>query len=248
MPFGHPLVSSILVSMGRLERDEQRRLFGVDVPAWELGNFYDKNGEVKVQAQRLNPFFNALEWQGPQSAMGVVSPLVGITLNTIAGKNIIYDRPYTASGSPSWAVRGSDLGAEARGRIVLSELLRLSPYYRMGEKATYRGRQSSDALVWSPRPVQYADRGTPLPSLFAEQGTPQTPKQRNEARMRREEQRGTGAVWREGLVPLLGQDARESVISARDFAAQQREERERKRRRGKPSLFGSAQLPDLLAR
>jgi hypothetical protein len=44
MPIEHPIVSSMLTQIGRLERDEQKKIFGADVPPWELGNLYTKSG------------------------------------------------------------------------------------------------------------------------------------------------------------------------------------------------------------
>ena len=64
MPIHHPVMSSILAKLGQLQRDELRRLFGVDVPFWEIGNYYGTDGwlvpkGMRLQAARINPFFNA---------------------------------------------------------------------------------------------------------------------------------------------------------------------------------------------
>ena len=64
MPMGHPIMSSILLKLGQLQRDELRKMFGVDVPFWEIGNYYGTDGwlvpkGMRIQAARINPFFNA---------------------------------------------------------------------------------------------------------------------------------------------------------------------------------------------
>lgn len=64
MPMSHPIMSSILLKLGQLQRDELRKMFGVDVPFWEIGNYYGTDGwlvpeGMRIQAARINPFFNA---------------------------------------------------------------------------------------------------------------------------------------------------------------------------------------------
>lgn len=64
MPTSHPIMSSILLKLGQLQRDELRKMFGVDVPFWEIGNYYGTDGwlvpeGMRIQAARINPFFNA---------------------------------------------------------------------------------------------------------------------------------------------------------------------------------------------
>lgn len=59
MPMKHPLTSAIMLKLGELQRDELRRIFGADIPYWEIGNYYDSDGEnVRIEVARLNPFFN----------------------------------------------------------------------------------------------------------------------------------------------------------------------------------------------
>jgi hypothetical protein len=77
MPIEHPVVSSMLTQIGRLERDEQKRIFGADVPTWELGNLYTKSGK-KYQLSRLSPFFNATQYGEPGSLVSSMSPLVQV--------------------------------------------------------------------------------------------------------------------------------------------------------------------------
>ena len=64
MPIHHPIMTSILAKLGQLQRDELRKLFGVDLPFWEVGNYYGTDGwlvpeGMRIQAARINPFFNA---------------------------------------------------------------------------------------------------------------------------------------------------------------------------------------------
>jgi hypothetical protein len=64
MPIEHPIVSSMLTQIGRLERDEQKKIFGADVPT--VGAREPLHEErPKYQLARLSPFFNACSTGSP---------------------------------------------------------------------------------------------------------------------------------------------------------------------------------------
>jgi hypothetical protein len=154
MPIEHPVVSSMLAQIGRLERDEQKRIFGADVPTWELGNLYTKSGK-KYQLSRLSPFFNATQYGEPGSLVSSMSPLVQTALNQAVTKNVAFDKPFTVEGSGQYVEKGSEIGhpltalipGTIRNRIAAEELLRLSPYYRLRRRRV-RPVRSREASAW----------------------------------------------------------------------------------------------------
>ena len=190
MPIEHPLMSSILLQMGRLENDELHKLFGGDLPAWEIGNYFTGDGH-KLSLTRLNPFFNALQYsgQGPGALVGSMGPLASIAINQLAGKNVSFDKLYTTHGSTKYIQRAKDLSFSDRLRIGLSELLKVSPYYRMAERVQLHDRQTSDSLLFSPR-------STGAPALGEKSHKP-------------------GQVLKESLFPLLGESGKESLAASR---------------------------------
>jgi hypothetical protein len=215
MPVEHPIMSSILLQLGRLEKDELKRIFGPDTPPiWEIGNYYSKNGKLRIPLVRMNPFFNAQQFHGVGSLFGVVSPAAQIIVNQIAGKNVALDQLYTVGGRPEQATKGGMLGPIGRARIALEEFLRLSPYYRGAEKAgipgiakPLRGKQTSDALLFSPQPVRYKTT-----AKIAEQ----------QQRVARENQQNAADLWRQQLAPITGTTGSEVILQAHQYAASKR--------------------------
>lgn len=192
MPVEHPLMASILLQMGRLQNDELHKLFGGDVPVWEIGNYFTDDGH-KLSLTRLNPFFNALQYsgQGPGALVGSLGPLASITLNQLAGKNVAFDKLYTTHGSTQFITRAKDLSFSDRLRIGLNELLSVSPYYRMAERIELHDRQTSDSLLFSPR-------STGSPGLG-------------------EKSHNTAQVLRETLAPLAGESGKESLAASQQI-------------------------------
>jgi hypothetical protein len=59
MPVQHPITSAIMLKLGEMQRDELRRIFGADIPYWEIGNYYKAGGDnTRIEVARINPFFN----------------------------------------------------------------------------------------------------------------------------------------------------------------------------------------------
>jgi hypothetical protein len=254
MPIEHPIVSSMLTQIGRLERDEQKKIFGADVPPWEFGNLYTQSGR-KYALARLSPFFNAVQYGEPGSLTSSLSPAVQVVLNQVASKDVTFDKPFTVKGSGQYVEKGSEIGHplsallgpfSTRGRIATEELLRLSPYYRLAEKGGIPGvpglygKQTSESTLFRPDPVRYK----------------KTTKQSREAAARNAqsaaEQRsgGPGRQLREQLLPLLGQEGQDTIRKAREFD-KAKQKKKRKKKAGPPDLLGgggnsAGQLPDLL--
>jgi len=209
MPVKHPVMTAIGLQLGKLHDDELKRLFGVDVPVWEQGNaFVDGH---KFDVSRLNPFFNAIEYQGPGSVMGAVSPFAAIVVDQIAGKNVLRDQPWHVGGSTQDVRSGRDVGPADRARIVLAQALNLSPYYRLATKTgipgvarPLEGRQSDTSSLLFPQPTQYKQADA---------------LQTNEQRIR--EQRSTPALTQlqRALLPLLGEPSAPTIRQSREYAA-----------------------------
>ena len=228
MPFEHPIMLSILTQLGRLQRDELERIFGTDIPPWEVGNFYTKDAKKKFDAVRLNPFFNALQYRGPQSLVGTWSPIAQSVLNQVAGKNVAFDQLYRVDGSPSYVIRGGELGAKNRLEIFIGELLRTSPYIRAAEKTglpgvaePLRGKQGSDSSLLFPQPLKYKQ-----PAAIA----------RNRSRTQRETKPPL-TVLQEQFAPLFGAAGEQDVQSARDYAASKGKQKPRRVRAAPASLY-----------
>ena len=218
MPVKHPIMSSILLQIGRLEKDEIERIFGTEPPPWEYGNLYAPTaswGEnptrertnFRVPTTRLVPFFNALTASNPGAPVSMLNPVVGMGLNQIAGKNVPLDQPYTVNGSTAYVQHSGDLSAADRAQIALAEFLQLSPYYRAAEAAVQRGKQSSDSSLLFPQPVQYSTKGR----------GPEA-KARNDKRIAEQNARGVFGALQETLAPQIGTGGNSRIDSARSFA------------------------------
>ena len=218
MPVKHPIMSSILLQIGRLEKDEIERIFGTEPPPWEYGNLYAPTaswGEnpsreqtnFRVPTTRLVPFFNALTASNPGAPVSMLNPVVGMGLNQIAGKNVPLDQPYTVNGSTAYVQHSGDLSAADRAQIALAEFLQLSPYYRAAEAALTRGKQSSDSSLLFPQPVQYSTKGR----------GPEA-KARNDKRIAEQNARGVFGALQETLAPQIGTGGNSRIDSARSFA------------------------------
>ena len=167
MPVGHPLMTSILLQIGRLEHDEQKRIFGVEPPPWEVGNLYapdtgfgqmpkGDSANTRIPTTRLVPFFNALNFaDNPGQVAGMANPLVPIALNQVAGKNVVMDQPYTVGGKTAYVQHSSDLTWKNRRDLAVAEAGNLSPWLRWVQAAFQRGKQTSDSSIFWPHPVQY---------------------------------------------------------------------------------------------
>ena len=224
MPVKHPIMSSILLQVGRLEKDELERIFGTEPPPWEYGNLYAPTaawGEnpsreetnFRVPTTRLVPFFNALQYGNPGAPIGMLNPGVGLGLNQLTGKNTTMDQPYTVDGSTAYVQKSADLGSlfppsANRLQIMLGEGLRLSPYYRAAEAAILRGNQSDDSSLLFPQAIKYP--GTTAKSKAAIV--------RNQTKIAEQERRAALGALQETLAPQIGTGGNSRIDSARSFA------------------------------
>ena len=211
MPVKHPIMTAIGLELGKLHDDELHRLFGEDVPVWEQGSAFI--GGRKFALERMNPFFNAIQYQGPGSLLQVGSPFAAIAADQIAGKNIAFDRLWRVGGSTAYVIHGKDVSYGDRGRIALASLLRLSPYFRLAEKtgipgvaAPLRGAQSDTSSLVFPEPTQYKQADAI---------------QRNARRVAQQEGKSTAQVLQEWGLPIAGVPAGPVIQSAIDYARSQ---------------------------
>lgn len=215
LPVKHPLMTAIGLELGKMHDEELRKLFGVDPPAWEQANAYINIGGKtrKFAIGRLNPFFNAVQFEGPGSLVQLGTPLAAIAMDQLAAKNVAFDRPWTVGGSGSYVSRGRDVTAAQRAKIALAEALHLSPYVRLAEKTgipgvrgPMEGRQTDESSLIFPDPVRY------------KQGAAAG---RNATRIAEQRRVSPGRNLLETLVPVLGTDAAPTIRSSRDYAAGQ---------------------------
>jgi hypothetical protein len=164
LPVKHPLMTAIGLELGKMHDEELRKLFGVEPPVWEQANAYIKVGgkTKKFAIGRLNPFFNAVQFEGPGSLVGLGTPLAAMAIDQIAHQTVTFDQPWTVGGSGSYVMRGKDVTAAQRAKIAIAEALHLSPYVRLAEKTGIPGvrkplvgRQTSESSLLFPDPVQY---------------------------------------------------------------------------------------------
>jgi hypothetical protein len=191
MPVEHPLLSSILLHLGHLQNEELEKLFGGNMPIWEIGSYYDHGR--KFNAARLNPFFNALQYEGPGQLVGNLGPLANVIINQAAGKNVAFDKLFTVDGSTKYIQKGKDLSLSNRLHLAAAELEKVSPYLRMAERYTMKNRQTSDSWLLHPR-------DTGKPGLG-------------------EKSHELGDVLREGLAPIATEDGRPALRAAEEMSS-----------------------------
>jgi hypothetical protein len=212
-----------MLQLGRLHNDELEQIFGTDVPPWELGNYYTKDGKKKFDAARLNPLFNASQYIDldtgkikPQQLVGLVPPFIQAGLNQIAGKNLFFNQAWKVNGSTT-EVR--DAGNLDRAEILLADFLRgLGPLYTTATKMDpkLRGKQGSDSSLLFPQPIKYKRSDAIAANEATKKLQDKTPED----------------VLREFLLPAGGEDARDEIKSARDYAASKKKKARRTSSKG----------------
>lgn len=159
LPIKHPIAGAIAAKLGQLHVEEVKDLLGGDEAPWAFSRIFieGKGGELKsIDLARLNPLTNPIVSvieEGPKALGGLVSPLAQGIIDQISGEHTYSGQPYRGHGS---AETGSAEDLDARVRIAVRDLLKTSWAYREGEKLSTKGEtQTDDALLGSPRPIQY---------------------------------------------------------------------------------------------
>lgn len=217
MPLEHPIMSSILLQLGRLEKDELERIFGsvgAKPPLWEYGNLFApqktfgqnvKAGDnvARFPLVRMVPFFNAVTggknvWR---TGVAALPPPAQWIINAAAGKNVALGQPYKVDGSTN-EVR-NDLSIGNMLQITLGDFLRLNPYYRAAERIALKGAQGADSSLVFPRPTRYV-----APAAKA----------RNRRKIKQQQQLGAFGSLRESLFPLAGTNGLPQLETSKQFA------------------------------
>lgn len=162
MPIKHPVMSSVIAQLGRLQADEVRKLLGGDELPWALGKLYfTKGGQLKsVDLSRANPTMNAVtNFRAPKDILGFLPPLGVALLDQAYSKTSFKDRPFRVRGE-NQGRKANEYRADDRARVFLNAMLSLAAPYRAAQAATQPGPRGDDALLFSPRPTGYRDPAT----------------------------------------------------------------------------------------
>lgn len=176
MPLKHPVMSSVLAQLGRLQVDEVRKLLGGDELPWALGKLYfAKDGKLKsIDLSRANPAMNAItNFRGPKDLLGFLPPIVGAVIDQAYAKSGFKQREWRVEGE-NQPRRNASYGVENRARIFLGQMLALAAPYRTAMNATQPGPKGDDALLFSPRPTGYKDPQTLYSIASSQANKPRT--------------------------------------------------------------------------
>lgn len=123
MPIHHPLMSQILLNLGRLQRDELEKIFGGDVPPWHAADYYH-NGD-KVAISRMSPYFPLQDYVAQsEEAKGLkLNSLIGY-LPPVAQEAINQITTSQASIGKNWKLGGST--QESKGWAGISDRLKVA--------------------------------------------------------------------------------------------------------------------------
>lgn len=221
MPVQHPIMTTVLAQLGQLNADDIRQVLGGDALPYQLGKVYfTEDGQLKeVDLSKVNPSGNAItEARGWQAGLGLVAPYWSWLISQVTETDPFYGRPWQVEGRTQYE-RESPESVGTHARVLLNDVLSLSPIGRELMKQTAPGKQGDDALPFSPRPVKYKAGGDA--DRAAER----------HARDDLEGGRGYSALRRNTLfLPEASRD-RENTLA--------RLEREGKRRKKRPNLRGA---------
>ena len=251
MPVKHPLMTEILLKLGELQKDELRRLFGSDVPFWEIGNYYDKKGEgySSWQTSRLNPFFNLYtlfigdstpdeaRLPDPNVALSMLPPFVVALVDQFAKQQVEFgNKPWTidrASADVSGQREDQRITYKDRAQILAEQIFTLSPWYRAAEKygigpfEPLRGKQSSDTSLFKQQAIRYKQADSV---------------KRNKVRIRRQNEDALGDTLQSIISPVVSSGGLKTIESSREYAKYQasKGKKKKKKKKVKPSFGGGS--------
>lgn len=163
MPVKHPIMSSIIGNLGRMQTDEVRRLLGGDELPYALGRFFwTKNGEVKsVDLSRANPALNtATSIKGPLNLVGLLPPATAELFDVAYGVNS-YTGKQLKVGTDTKGKGAFDYTMGQRARFFIESMANLAAPYRTGERVTGTGAPEGDdsGLIFGRKYTGYAKGG-----------------------------------------------------------------------------------------
>jgi hypothetical protein len=170
MPMKHPLTSEIMLKLGQMQNQELKRIFGADIPPWEVGNYYGKDGLIRIEAARLNPYFNLYQaivgnsreqlvtdsnkknqkyelgpkfgGLNPVTIFSYMPPYMALVADQLVQMQTgLGGKPWTTNSNASYKMLPvSPVGPKDRLQIIWNSVFRLSPYYRALEQVGLPGR------------------------------------------------------------------------------------------------------------
>jgi hypothetical protein len=220
MPVKHPVMTSIISELGRLETEEVRTLLGGDELPWAMGRFFfTKGGKLQsIDVSRANPFLNQVTQlnteKGPRApllaAMRSLPPYVVSLANITFAKSSFEDKDYATDGRSRQQTAKEGITTGQAGRIFLGEMLRLSAIYREIEKGVEQGAPHGADSLLGDRPTKFK-----RPNILA--GI-------EESRAKFEDRGGFGGSLKRGFLPLLPRED-----DSKDIAQKVRESRGQKK-------------------
>lgn len=161
MPLQHPIMTTVLAQLGQLHADEVRQVLGGDALPYQLGKVYfTDDGKLReIDLSKVNPSGNAItEAKGWQAGLGLVAPYWSWLISQVTETDPFYGRPWQVEGRTQYE-RESPESVGTHARVLLNDIVSLSPVGRELLKQTAPGKQGDDALPFSPRPVEYKPGG-----------------------------------------------------------------------------------------
>lgn len=177
MPLKHPVMSSIVAQLGRMQVDEVRKLLGGDELPFALGKLYfTSDGKLKsVDLSRANPAMNAItNFRGPKDLLGFLPPIAGAVVDQAYAKSGFKQKEWRVAGENQPRHGQQGYGVENRVRIFLGQMFSLAAPYRTAMNATQPGPKGDDSLLGSPRPTQYKDPQTLYSIATSQANKPKT--------------------------------------------------------------------------
>ncbi len=172
MPVRHPILSTIMTQLGRLQTDELERIFGTQPPPWELANWYSEDGKQRVNIGRMMPFLNATNYFNfdtgaptiGNAAYASLPPYMQVLGNAAFGRNVARDMPPSLNDQEY--VNGKPkVGAWDLGKVAVAESVNTLPAARLlsktgipGVREPDRGKQTSASNLLNPDPRRYKQR------------------------------------------------------------------------------------------
>jgi len=166
MPVKHPIMSAILLQMGRLQADEIRELLGGEELPWSLGKVYfDGDGRVagiklrpdSIDLAKANPALNAVTGltEATQVYSPVLPPILAAATDQVLSRSLYRgNKPWRVKGERSDYFAGfEDYDLGTRARIFGDDVASIVAPYRHGKKLTQSGQQGDDSMLGSARPT-----------------------------------------------------------------------------------------------
>lgn len=157
MPVEHPVITSILGTIGRMGAEWQKEILGGDDML--LGKVFI--GDKAINVANLNPGLNAVtSLNKPTQLVSSVNPILSIPVGVLTGTDMFRGK-YQPWGGKAGVKEPGDLGVGELARAGARQVLMMAAPYRALGKAGVgfdeSGPQSADSL-FGDRPVKFKDK------------------------------------------------------------------------------------------